>query len=269
MRRCYLYMELRRQQLERYITPLREGGSMPGLAQADDGFNYVVKMRGAGHGTKALVSELIGGEVARAFGFKVPELVLLDLGEEFGQSEPDEEVQDLLKASRGLNLGLHYLSGTFTFDPSVNEDIVDPDTASRIVWLDSFLTNVDRSVRNTNMLVWYRELWLIDHGASLFFHHNWGDVAKSALTPFSYIKDHALLRRASRLEEADKWMRQRITPRTLCKIVDMVPDEWLQWSDSQLTPAQIKDGYKLFLTTRLANSHIFVKEAIDARKKLI
>lgn len=258
-------MELRHENLVRYITPLREGGSMPALAEADDDFKYVVKMRGAGHGAKALISELIGGEVARAFGFKVPELVFLNLDEYFGQSEADEEIQDLLKASLGLNLGLHFLAGSFTFDANTTQ--VDPDTASRIVWLDAFLTNVDRTTRNTNMLVWQNELWLIDHGASLYFHHNWGDVGKSALTPFPFIKDHALLRSASRLKEADAWMRQHITPRTLNKIVDLIPDEWLHWDDTDMTPNQIRDGYKLFLTQRLANSQIFLNEAINARKR--
>lgn len=240
---------------------------MPALAEADDEFRYVVKMRGAGHGAKALISELIGGEVARAFGFRVPELVFLDLDEYFGQSEGDEEIQDLLKASVGLNLGLHFLAGSFTYDSKVND--VDPDTASRIVWLDAFLTNVDRTYRNTNMLVWNNELWLIDHGASLYFHHNWGDVDKAALTPFPYIKDHALLPQASKLEEADRWMRQRITPRTLNKIVDLIPDEWLQWEGSELTPDELRAGYKRFLTLRLANSDVFVKAAIDARNKML
>lgn len=258
-------MELREQNLVRYITPLREGGSLPALAEADDEYKYVVKMRGAGHGTKALVSELIGGEVARAFGFKVPELVFLNLDEYFGQSEGDEEVQDLLKASQGLNLGLHYLQGAFTFDANATQ--VDPDTASRIVWLDAFLTNVDRTVRNTNMLVWHNELWLIDHGAALYFHHNWTDVSKAALTPFPFIKDHALLSRASRLKEADSWMRQHITPRTLNKIVDLLPDEWLQWSDTEMSPDEIRNGYKQFLTLRLANSEVFLNEALNARKK--
>lgn len=154
---------LRRQNVTRYITPLREGGSLPALAEADDGFKYVVKFRGAGHGTKALVAELIGGEIARRLGLRVPELVFLDIDERFGITEPDEEVQDLLKASRGLNLGLHFLSGALTLDPYVNP--VDPMTASLIVWLDAFLTNVDRTVKNTNMLVWHgTETWLIDHG---------------------------------------------------------------------------------------------------------
>lgn len=260
-------MELRQQSLTRYITPLREGGSLPALAEADDSFEYVVKFRGAGHGKKALISELIGGEIARALGFRVPELVFLDLDENFGRTEGDEEVQDLLKASTGLNLGLHYLSGAFTVDPYVNE--IDDDTASRIVWLDAFITNVDRTVRNTNMLRWNRELWLIDHGAALYFHHAWGDVAQAALTPFAYIRDHALLPRASMIAEADKALRQRITPRTLQKIVGLIPDEWLDWDDTTLSPAELREVYTMFLTTRLANSNIFVKEAIDARQRLI
>ena len=184
-------MELRRQQVTRYVTPLREGGSLPALAEADDGFGYVVKFRGAGHGTKALIAELIGGEVARALRLKVPELVMLDLDEDFGRTEGDEEIQDLLQASRGLNVGLHFLSGALTLDPVVNQ--VDEHLASRIVWLDAFLTNVDRTVRNTNMLMWNREVWLIDHGASLYFHHSWRDWEKAMLSPFPYIKEHALL----------------------------------------------------------------------------
>ncbi len=176
-------------------------------------------------------------------------------------------MQDLLKASTGLNLGLHYLSGAFTVDPYVNE--IDDDTASRIVWLDAFITNVDRTVRNTNMLRWNRELWLIDHGAALYFHHAWGDVAQAALTPFAYIRDHALLPRASMIAEADKSLRQRITPRTLQKIVGLIPDEWLDWDDTTMSPAELREAYAMFLTTRLANSNIFVKEAINARQRLI
>lgn len=260
-------MELRHQQVTRYAAPLREGGSLPALAEADDGFSYVVKFRGAGHGTKALVAELIGGEVARALGFRVPEQVLLDVGEEFGRTEPDPEIQDLLKASRGLNLGLHFLPGAFTVDPWVNG--IDDVTASRIVWLDSFLTNVDRTTLNTNMLMWKGELWLIDHGASLFFHHSWRNLEEAPLSPFPFIKDHALLRRASVLEEADRWIRQHITPRTLEKIVDLVPDEWLLHEGSDETPAQVRRVYKHFLTERLRNSRIFVDEAVRARKSLL
>ena len=257
-------MEIRREQLTRYITPLREGGSLPALAEASDELKYVVKFRGAGHRSKALIAEFIGSEVARALGFRVPEVVFLDINENFGRSEGDEEIQDLLKNSQGLNLGLHFLSGALTMDPYVND--VDPQTAARLVWLDAFLTNVDRTVRNTNMLIWNRELWLIDHGASLIFHHAWSDPEKAALSPFPYIKDHALLHRAGSLTQADKEMRQKITPRTLCKIVDAVPDEWLLWEDTDLTPTMIRDAYKRFLTMRLANSEIFVNAAIEAQK---
>lgn len=259
-------MELRRQKLTRYVTPLREGGSLPAVADADDGFSYVVKFGGAGHGTKALVAELIGGEIARALKFNVPELVLLDLDEDFGRTEPDEEIQDLLKASQGLNLGLHYLPGAFTVDPAVNH--MDADTASRLVWLDAFLTNVDRTNRNTNMLVWKKQLWLIDHGASLYFHHSWRNLDTAPLTSFTYIKDHAMLRYASRIGEADKWMRQHITPRTLGHIVDLLPDEWLRYDGVELTPTQIRQAYKDFLITRLTNSRIFVTEAIKAHNEL-
>ena len=257
-------MDIRREQLTRYITPLREGGSLPALAEAADELKYVVKFRGAGHGAKALIAEFIGSEVARALGFRVPEVVFLDIIEDFGRSEGDEEIQDLLKNSQGLNLGLHYLSGAMTMDPYVND--VDTLTASKLVWLDAFLTNVDRTVRNTNMLIWNHELWLIDHGASFIFHHAWSDPEKAALSPFPYIKDHALLHRATMMTQADKELRQKITPRTLCKIVDAVPDEWLHWEDTDLTPAMIRDTYKKFLTTRLANSSIFVNATVEAQK---
>ena len=165
------YMDLRTANVTRYILPLREGGSLPALAEADDEFKYVVKFRGAGHGTKALIAELIGGEIARALGFRVPEIVFLNLDEAFGQTEADEEIQDLLQWSRGLNMGLHFLSGSLTFDPVVHT--VDGKTASQVVWLDALLTNIDRTIKNTNMLMWHKELWLIDHGASLYFHHSW------------------------------------------------------------------------------------------------
>ena len=163
--------QLRTVNVTRYVTPLREGGSLPAIAEADDGFLYVLKFRGAGQGAKALVAELIGGEIARACGLKVPELVFANLDEAFGRTEPDEEIQDLLKASVGLNLALHYLSGAITFDPAISP--IDATLASQIVWLDCLLTNVDRTPRNTNMLIWHRELWLIDHGAALYFHHSW------------------------------------------------------------------------------------------------
>src|ERR1700743_2662210 len=190
--------ELRTVNVIRYVTPLREGGSLPAIAGADDGFLYVIKFRGAGQGVKALIAELIGGEIARALGFKVPEIVFANLDTAFGRTEPDEEIQDLLKASVGLNLGLHYLSGSITYDPVVNK--VDALLASQIVWLDCLLTNVDRTARNTNMLVWQKELWLIDHGAALYFHHFWHNWEEQARKPFVLVKDHVLLPWASRLE---------------------------------------------------------------------
>lgn len=259
-------MELREEELVRYILPLREGGSLPALGEASDGFRYVVKMRGAGHGKKALISELVGGLVAKAFKFNTPELVLLNLDSSFGITEPDQEVQELLKKSEGLNIGLHFLDGAATFDPAVNT--VDPLTASKIVWLDAFLTNVDRTRLNPNMMIWHNELWLIDHGASLYFHHSWRDPQQAALDPFPYIRQHALLPVADRMEEADKLMRQAITPRTLEKIVDLIPEEWLEEPDSDITAAERREGYRQFLTSRLANSKIFTLEAIRQRNLL-
>src|ERR1700759_2382000 len=210
-------LSLRTVQVTRYVTPLREGGSLPAIAEADDGFLYVLKFRGAGQGVKSLVAELIGCELARMLGLRVPELVLASLDVAFGRSEPDEEIQDLLKASVGLNLGLHYLSGSITFDPVVNK--VDALLASKIVWLDALLTNVDRTARNTNMLVWNKELWLIDHGASLFFHHSWTGWEESALRPFVQIKDHVLLPLAAELAAADMKFRSMLTEDRIRSIV--------------------------------------------------
>ena len=259
-------MELRTQELTRYILPMREGGSLPALAEADDEFRYVVKFRGGGHGSKALIAELVGGLVAKSLGFRVPELVFLNLDSRFGITEPDEEVQDLLRASEGLNLGLHFLDRAMTMDPSVNH--VDPLTASKIVWLDAFLTNIDRMRTNTNMLIWHGELWLIDHGASLHFHHSWRNLDDAPLDPFPFIRNHALLPYASQLAEADKLMRQAITPRTLSRIVDLIPDSGLQAEGDPDTPAEKREVYRRFLTERLKNSSIFVNRAIDERKRL-
>lgn len=266
--RLYFYnMELRREKLTRYVTPLREGGSLPALAEAADGFRYVVKFRGSGHGEKSVIAELIGGEVMRSAGMKVPELVFLDIDEDFGRTEGDEEIQDLLKASQGLNIGLHFLSGALTFDPLANR--VDEKTASKIVWLDAFLTNVDRTVRNTNMLIWNRELWLIDHGSTLYFHHGWSDPAKAALSPFPFIKDHVLLRHASMLAETEREMKELLTPEKLREIVALIPDEWLPADEREMTPDEIRDAYANFLITRMENSSIFTRHAIEAREKLL
>lgn len=247
----------------RYMQPLREGGSLPALAEADDEFKYVVKFRGGGHGVKTLIAELIGGEMARALGLKVPELVFAELNECFGRTEGDEEIQDLLKASQGLNLGLHFLSGAFTYDPVVTK--IDPLLASKIVWLDSFITNVDRSFRNTNMLNWNKELWLIDHGSCLYFHYSWEGWEKKATGPFHYIKDHVLLPQATQLEEADRICKALIDENKIREIVELVPDDWLRWESRPETPDELRTVYYTFLCQRLQYSPQFIKEAHDAK----
>ena len=260
-------IQIRTVNVTRYVTPLREGGSLPAIAEADDGFLYVVKFRGAGQGPKALIAELIGGEIARALGFHVPEIVFANLDEAFGRTEGDEEIQDLLRASEGLNLALHYLSGAITFDPAVTD--VDTGLASKIVWLDAFLMNVDRTVRNTNMLFWQKELWLIDHGAALYFHHSWTDPKKSALGPFEHIKDHVLLPRASHLKETNVQFTHMLTDELIRSIVFLVPDQWLLQDAPFNTADEHREAYIRFLITRAANSEIFINEALHARTALI
>ena len=251
----------------RYVTPLREGGSLPAIAEADDDFLYVLKFRGAGQGPKSLVAELIGGEIARALGLKVPEIVLAHLDTAFGRTEPDEEIQDLLKASVGLNIGLHYLSGSITFDPTVSR--VDPILASQIVWLDCLLTNVDRTYRNTNMLLWHKELWLIDHGASLYFHHSWQNWEEQALRAFTHVKDHVLLPGATELGAVDTAFRSILTTERIRAIVSLVPDEWLLNDSPFQSNNEHRNAYIKFLELRCANSTIFLKEAQHAREILI
>jgi hypothetical protein len=258
---------LRTVKVTRYVTPLREGGSLPAIAEADDGFLYVLKFRGAGQGIKSLIAELIGGELARILGLKVPEIVVAHLDTAFGRAEPDEEIQDLLKASVGLNLGLHYLSGSITFDPVVNK--VDPHLASRVVWLDCILTNVDRTARNTNMLVWNKELWLIDHGASLYFHHAWDNWKEQAVRPFAQVKDHVLLPLATKLDEIDETFRQLLTPEKIRAIVQLIPDEWLSGWSLDITARDIKAVYTEFLTTRLTHSKTIINAAQHARQSLV
>jgi hypothetical protein len=249
----------------RYITPLREGGSLPAIAEANDNFLYVLKFRGAGQGARSLVAELIGGEIARGLGQRVPEIVFANLDSSFGRTEPDEEIQDLLKASVGLNLGLHYLSGAISFDPLVTP--VNEYQASAIVWLDSFLTNVDRTSNNTNMLVWNKEIWLIDHGASLYFHYSPENWELKAEAPFSQIKNHVLLPYASGLDEVDAKFQTILTSRKLKDIVYLIPDEWLK--ESGQSASEARDMYFRFLEIRLASSKIFIKEAQNARAALV
>ncbi|MNK08439.1 hypothetical protein D3C87_263770 [compost metagenome] len=259
--------QLRTVNVTRYITPLREGGSLPALAEADDEFKYVLKFKGAGHGTKALIAELLGGEIARALGLPVPELVFANLDEAFGRTEADEEIQDLLQGSQGLNLALHYLSGAINFDPVVTT--LDAKMASKIVWLDAYITNVDRTFRNTNMLIWRKNLWLIDHGASLYFHHSFSDPEGHAKSPFALIKDHVLLPQASLIEETNLEFKALLTEEKIRSIVDLLPDEWLQWEGLEQSPEEVREVYNKFFLTRLDNSGIFIKQANDARQALI
>lgn len=262
-----MHTNIRTVNVTRYITPLREGGSLPALAEADDDFKYVLKFRGAGHGVKALIAEFLGGRIAQWLGLPVPELVFASLDEAFGRTEGDEEIQDLLQASQGLNLGLHFLSGALTYDAAVND--CDALLASKIVWLDAFITNVDRTFKNTNLLIWKKELWLIDHGAAFYFHHAWDNWKNNAQTPFALIKDHVLLPKASRLAEVHAAFTTKLNDTVLREIVDQLPEDWLLWEDQSMTPAELKEVYSQFLAIRLANASVFLKQAQDARTTLI
>ena len=256
-------MELRTVNVIRYVTPLREGGSMPGLVEADDGFLYVIKFRGAGQGKKALIAELIGGELARVIGLKVPELVFMNLDDTFSKLEPDEEIQDLLKFSVGLNFGLHFLSGAITYDPLVS--VADAMSASKVVLLDSMITNMDRTARNTNLLNWNKELWLIDHGACLYFHHAWSNWKTHAQGTFPLIKDHVLLEKATLLDEAAAEIKATVNEEVIGNIVSLIPDEWLEEPTDSFSPAEKKKVYAEFLTTKLSNLDLLTKEANDAK----
>ncbi|WP_186757247.1 HipA family kinase [Echinicola salinicaeni] len=260
-------MDLRTVNVTRYILPLREGGSLPALTDADDGFKYVLKFKGAGQREKALIAELLGGEIARALGFKVPELVFAFLDPAFGRSEGDEEIQDLLKSSQGQNLALHFLSGAINYDALAME--VDPLLASKIVWLDMLITNVDRTFRNTNMLMWNRELWLIDHGAAFLFHHAWSNWEKSATKVFPIIKNHVLLPRASQLEEANALFKEMLSPEKLKEIVALIPEEWLLASGDGEDAEELRNIYQQYLALRFSYADQFTKEAQDARTALI
>ncbi len=250
----------------RYVTPLREGGSMPAIAEADDGFLYVIKFRGAGQGIRSLIAEIIGGEIARSIGLKVPEIVFVHLDEAFGRTEKDEEIQDLLKASTGLNIGLHYLSGATSFDPVVT--VPSAEEASRIVWLDALLMNMDRTARNTNILLWHKELWLIDHGAALYFHHAAKEWSDHAGRPFELIKDHVMLKQATEIQKADTYCRQILTSDRIRAITALIPDVWLEGNDIYSTAEAHRHAYTSFLNERLAKADIFVKEIEHAGSSL-
>lgn len=251
----------------RYALPLREGGSLPAIVEADDSGTYVLKFRGAGQGAKALVAELISGEIARVLGLPVPEIVLVNLDPMLGRSEPDSEIRDLIKASAGLNLALDYLPGSITFDPLVSQAAQDVEAlASRIVWFDALVTNVDRTPRNPNLLVWHRRLWLIDHGASLYFHHAWDRHLERARSPFGPIKDHVLLPWANALEAADAELAPLLTPQVLERIVSQVPDLWLGGEEQFEDVEAHRAAYVEYLKARLEGPRAWVEEARHARQ---
>lgn len=259
--------EIRTVNVIRYVEPLREGGSLPAIVDADDDFSYVIKFRGAGQGKKALIAELIGGEIARAIGLKVPEIVFMTLDDSFGRSEPDEEIQDLLKFSVGLNLGLHYLPGSITYDPVVSE--ADALSSSKVVLLDSLITNIDRTARNTNLLNWNKELWLIDHGASIYFHHSWDNCEEHAGRTFPAIKDHVLLPRATQLQKAGQQIKESISNETFQDIVAAIPDDFLEDEFHPASPEEKRAVYTEFLSRRFANLDSLLTEAEHARQARI
>jgi hypothetical protein len=256
-------IEIRTVDVVQYVKPLREGGSLPAIVKADDGFLYVLKFRGAGMGKKALIAEFLGGELARVIGLKVPELVFMNLDDSFSKTEPDEEIQDLLKFSVGLNLGLHFLTGAINFDPLVS--IADGFSASKVVLLDSLIINIDRTAKNTNLLNWNKELWLIDHGASFYFHHNWSKWKNHLTRTFPLIKDHVLLERADQLDEAAAEIKKVLSEAKITEIVSAIPEEFLIDASDEMLPNEKRDGYVEFLKAKLGMLDVLLKEASDAR----
>jgi hypothetical protein len=257
--------KLRTVRVTRYVTPLREGGSLPAIVEADDEGLYVLKFRGAGQGPRALVAELVAGEIGRALGLPVPEIVFVDLEADLARTEPDHEISALIRASAGLNLALDYLPGSVMFDPMVNAPAAD--LASRIVWFDAYVTNVDRTARNTNLLAWHRRLWLIDHGATLYFHHapGWETGPDRARDPFPLIKHHVLLRAARALNEIDRTMADALTADVIESIVGMIPDVWLEGGGAGVEPAASRAAYSRYLRERVDAPRAFVEEAVRAR----
>jgi hypothetical protein len=242
----------------RYVTPLREGGSLPAIVEADDEGMYVLKFRGAGQGPKVLVAELVAGEIARAAGLPVPEIVFMELDADLARTEPDPEIQALIRASAGLNVALDFLPGAVMFDALAERP--DPVLASSIVWFDAYVSNVDRTARNANLLVWHRKLQLIDHGAALYFQHSWDGVDRSR-DPFARIKDHILLPFATALGEVDAPLSARITPELIESILAVVPADWL--GDNS------REAYTQYLTRRLVAPRAFFLEAARAHTQLV
>lgn len=255
----------------RYVAPLREGGSLPAIVEADDDGMYVVKFRGAGQGRKALIAELVVGEIGRALGLPVPEVVLIEVDPLLGRGEPDPEIQDLLEASVGINVGIDFLPGALAYAAASDVDL-DPAQAADIVWFDAFTSNVDRTPRNPNLLIWHRRLWLIDHGAALYLHHSWTDQLdenlRGAASPFAVIRDHMLLPVAGSLPEADARLAPLITPEMVGSIVDQIPDDWLTDLAPFASPERHREAYVAYLRRRLDARDAFVTEAERARQAL-
>ncbi|MFO7170757.1 MAG: aminotransferase class I and II [Chloroflexota bacterium] len=253
----------------RYVTPLREGGSLPAIVEADDDGMYVLKFRGAGQGPKVLIAELICGEIGRALGLPVPEIVFVEVDEALGRNEPDFEIQALVAASAGLNLGIDYLPGALGFDPLAVRQ-VDPELAAAVVWFDALMTNVDRTPRNPNLLLWHRRLWLIDHGAALYVHHTWANYMERATSPFTAIKDHVLLPAAGDLRAADAELAARVTPELVAAAVEAVPEEWLLAAQSPFADAaEHRAAYVAYLSRRLEAPRAFAEEAAHARAQRV
>ena len=249
-----------------YITPLREGGSLPAIVAGDDDGTYVLKFRGAGQGVRALIAELVSGELARALGLPVPEIVFAELDPRMAKTEPDPEIQDLLRSSAGLNLALDYLPGSITFDPMVDLPVSGRHRlASSIVWFDALVTNVDRTPKNTNLLVWHRNLWMIDHGATLIFHHSWDDWEKRSRSPFPQTGEHVLLRWATDLREADEELAAKLTEEMIARVIDMIPDAWLGDEPRFASIDEHRAAYVRYLTMRLEQPREWCEEAIRAR----
>lgn len=259
---------LRTVQATRYVLPLREGGSLPAIVEADDLGLYVVKFRGAGQGIRSLIAELIAGEIGRILSLRVPEIVFVDIDPALGRNEPDYEIRQLLKASPGLNLALDYLPGSVMFDPAARET-AQADEASMLVWFDAFTQNVDRTPRNANLLVWHRKLYPIDHGAALFFHHDWDTMQSKIESPFKQIEQHVLLPWAADVAKAGKLARERLTADTIGAVVDLVPGEWLEAVPGEISAADRRAAYVDFFQRRLAAAHIFEEEAAHARTRLV
>jgi hypothetical protein len=259
---------LRTARATRYVVPLREGGSLPAIVEADDLGLYVVKFRGAGQGILALIAELLAGEIGRAIGLRVPEIVFIEIDPALGRNDPDYEIRQLLKASPGLNLALDYLPGSTMFDPAAR-DAAPADEASMLVWFDAFTQNIDRTPRNANLLVWHRKLYPIDHGAALFFHHDWPSMDQKIASPFSQIKEHILLPWAKDIPSAAAIAHQRLTEPILAGIVNLIPEEWLATIPDGISPTDRRAGYMQFFTQRLEASAAFEEEAIHAQSGLV